>query len=193
MKKTKFFIAIGFFSLISILVSGCSSGAKNDEAVVQDQTVQAIERVLQQTLNAPDEELLAEYYYLVNSEAASDEREEPETGTLDTLLEERFGDYFTEQGYEKFIDELAFNYSIGAEASEYQLIIDKIDVTQDEDHPHHYTFDVQLICITDDGEEKIVLITGQAESQEKGKLASLEINDDEGIEQEMADKSQEHH
>lgn len=190
MKKTKYFSAIAIASLFIVLVSGCSSGTKNDEAVVQDQTVQAIERVLQQTLNAPDEELLAEYYYLVNSEAASDEQEEPETGTLDTLLEERFGDYFTKQGYEKFIDELAFNYSIGAEASEYQLIIDNIDVTQDEDQPHRYKFEVQLICITDDGDEKIVLVTGQAEDQEKGKLVSLEIDDDEGLEQEMAEKTQ---
>lgn len=69
-------------------------------------------------------------------------------------------------------------------------MVNGIDVTQDKDASQHYVFKVHLVYITDDGEEKTALVTGKAESQEKGKLSSIEIKDDEGLEQEMIENSQ---
>lgn len=69
-------------------------------------------------------------------------------------------------------------------------MVNGIDVTQDKDASQHYVFKVRLVYTTDEGEEKTALVTGKAESREKGKLSSIEIKDDEGLEQEMIENSQ---
>ena len=191
MKRQKKLVFVFIGSLFSLLLVACTANhTKNGEQLVQDPNIQTIESVLQQLLNAPDEELLTEYYYLTNTFDEKPEMTSSATDKLNNLLDERFGDFFTTTGYEKFIDELAFKYSIAAESSEYQLMVNGIDVTQDKNDSHHYVFKVHLVYITDDGEEKTALVTGKAESQEKGKLSSIEIKDDEGIEQEMIENSQ---
>lgn len=188
-QKKPVFVFIG--SLFSLLLVACTANhTKNGEQLVQDPNRQTIENVLQQLLNAPDEELLTEYYYVTHTVDEKTETTSSATDKLNNLLEERFGDFFTKTGYEKFIDELAFKYSIEAESSEYQLMVNGIDVTQDKHASQHYIFKVHLVYITDDGEEKTALVTGKAESQEKGKLSSIEIKDDEGLEQEMIENSQ---
>lgn len=177
------------FGLLLVFVGGCSS--------TKDTNKEAIESVIKTAFTLPDEELMVEVNdpgnatYIGEISSSESSTLKGKHNGIEKLLQERYGDKFTEYGYEKFVSGSASVYPMLAERSGYLTTVENVIVEQDKDDPNRYHFEAEIIYTTHDGEEKKTTMIGKAEcKQEEGKIDSLDINDDGGLAKEMSGESE---
>lgn len=186
MKKKN--ILMSFLLVILIILGACSSKSEDDS------NIQSIKTVLNEALTAPNEKLvntiLDPIEKLQSGEEVTESTILKSKNELDTLLKDTYQDYFTEYGYEKFTIQTSIpsNYSLYADGSGYQIIVKNVEVTEDKKNPDRYSFESTLEYTTDEDETKTVVATGRVEFED-GKIASLDINDDEGLLEKMSSKT----
>lgn len=186
MKKKN--ILISFLLVTLIILGACSSKSEDDS------NIQSIKTVLNEALTAPNEKLVNTILHPIEKLQSGEEVTEStilkSKNELDTLLKDTYQDYFTEYGYEKFTIQTSIpsNYSLYADGAGYQIIVKNIEVTEDKKNPDRYSFESTLEYTTDEDETKTVVATGRVEFED-GKIASLDINDDEGLLEKMSSKT----
>ncbi|MCM3745195.1 hypothetical protein M3193_13730 [Sporosarcina luteola] len=152
--RRKFGAAI-FLVLISLAVTGCSQ--PDDD---QDPIKEAVKKVVELQLNAPDEKSLFENYL-----PDTFDEDEMDEGFIEfkKYLEETYKPYLTESTFEQYIltnELVAFHHS--ANRFDYQLKVNHVDVEQNEVTPTNYNFTVDLDYVNKDGEETPIKLTGVA-------------------------------
>uniref|UniRef100_UPI0034506274 hypothetical protein n=1 Tax=Carnobacterium sp. TaxID=48221 RepID=UPI0034506274 len=182
---------IGVFTLI-----GCGNNTDNTDKNVSDENtntdIEVIKTVLEKNFNAPDETLISELYDPANATIIDQTSQENSSSSknspndLDKYLEDNYGAYFTDYGYEKFFTTsgVGLNYSVEADHANYSITPDDISVVQDEDKPERYQFEVTVSYTDANNEDNTSTIIGRVE-MESEKINSLDINDDDGLLQEM--------
>ena len=174
----------------SVLIVGCSDNNTEAEETV-DKSEQAIRAVIEGEFNGPDEkykalwERMAEAQIAVkDSEENKDFLESPEYQDLMNYTEETYASYFTENGYDYFINATpAFLYNTGNQ--EYELKPSNIEFAHSEKFPTHYDFTFQVEYTDANGESKIFNIKGNAIAPEEGKIGKIEYMDENGLIEEI--------
>ena len=174
--------------IVSFLLFGCSTGdneegngAEAKESV--DKNEQAIRAVIEEEFNGPDEEykevLNAAMEAQVSEEYMDDYEaylESPEYQAFMNYMEETYASYFTENGYEHFINSTpAFMYS-GFE-QEYELTPSAIEITQNEAEETLYDISFQVAYTDGNGESSDYHFEGSATVPEEGKIGKIEYLD----------------
>ncbi|MGX7394692.1 hypothetical protein [Carnobacterium mobile] len=189
-KKHNSFLFIVCFTAIFMLF-GCENNSDEGLSNENNKNIEVIKTVLEKTLNAPDETLLTKLYDSDNATTINQNSSETSVSSndnteLDQYLEDHYGAYFTDYGYEKFFNTsgVGFNYSVEAEQANYKLKTDKISVVQDKEDPQRYQFEVTVEYTDASNENDTRNISGRVE-MENEQINSLDINDDNGLLQEM--------
>ncbi|MDQ0429449.1 major membrane immunogen (membrane-anchored lipoprotein) [Planomicrobium stackebrandtii] len=181
--------AVGILYLIFaiLLIVGCSAngtaegtGAEAEETV--DESEQAIRAVIEKEFNGPDEkykELLDTAMKAQISDKYMDDYEayleSPEYQALMSYVEETYASYFTENGYDTFINTSAFMYA-GFD-SDYELNTSAIDIAQSENEKTLYNFTFQVEYKDENGESNQFDFEGSAIAPEEGKIGKIEYLD----------------
>lgn len=189
-------IALQFISVFTLI--GCGNNTNNTGENVSsentDNDIEVIETVLEKNFNAPDETLVSELYDPDNATTIDQPSQESSTSSknstndLDQYLEDNYGEYFTDYGYEKFFTTtgVGLNYSVEADHANYSITPDEVSVVQDEENPDRYQFEVTVTYTNANNEDNTGTIIGRVEMKNE-KIDSLDINDDNGLLQEMMD------
>lgn len=189
-------IALQFISVFTLI--GCGNNTDNTSENVSsentDNDIEVIETVLEKNFNAPDETLVSELYDPDNATTIDQPSQESSTSSknstndLDQYLEDNYGEYFTDYGYEKFFTTtgVGLNYSVEADHANYSITPDEVSVVQDEENPNRYQFEVTVTYTNANNEDNTGTIIGRVEMKNE-KIDSLDINDDNGLLQEMMD------
>lgn len=176
----------GIPSLIfaSLLIAGCSAdGAPEDTGAeaqeTADKSEQAIRAVIEKEFNGPDEKY-NELWNAMEEAQVSDQYiddyeaflESPEYQELMSYMEETYASYFTENGYDNFINAApAFTYS-GFD-HDYELSTSDIEIVQSENGPTLYDFTFQVEYTDENGESSQFDFEGDAIAPEEGKIGTI--------------------
>lgn len=191
---------IGFLFLIFtlFLVAGCSANGtaeSNEAEKTADKSEQSIRTVIEKEFNGPDEkykELFDAAMDAQISEKYSDDYgaylKSPENQALMNYTEETYADYFTENGYENFVNQApAFMYS--TLDGEYQLDTSAIEITQNKNESTLYNFTFTVDYTDGNGESDQFNFEGKAMAPEEGKIGTMEYVDKDGLFQKLSDNA----
>ena len=133
-----------------------------------DKNIEAIQAVLEHEFNAPNEEVI----HIVNG-LSSGAESGPLSGEYYSYLEDTYGPYFTDSGYEKFVATgLALMFHLKADQNNYRINVTKIDVEQNKETPTNYHFTVYINHEKVDGAKMKLEIPGIAILRE-GKIEKI--------------------
>ena len=181
--------ALGLLFTISagLLIAGCSADdtAEGNEAAAEetvDKSDQAIRAVIEEEFNGPDERY-KELWDTAMEAQISDKYvddyeaylESPEYQALMSYMEDTYESYFTENGYDNFINTAAFMYS--AFDGDYTLNTSAIEIAQSENGPTLYDFTFQVDYTDENGESSQFDFEGKAIAPEEGKIGKIEYLD----------------
>ncbi|MDN3451537.1 hypothetical protein QMA09_15160 [Planococcus sp. APC 3906] len=165
----------------SAVITGCSATGADPEETA-DKSEQAIQAVIEKEFNGPDEkyeELLDAAMEAQISEKYSEDYEayleSPEYEALMGYMEETYAPYFTDNGYDNFINQAAFMYSTFD--GEYQLSTSAIEIAQNEKEPTLYDFTFQVEYTDENGESSQFNFEGDAIAPEEGKIGKIQYLD----------------
>lgn len=187
-KKTSMYSLILLNTLAIFTLLGCGNGSGETLNNEDDKNKEVIEVVLEKTLNAPDKVLLSKLYDSDNAtiinqdEQSSTSSVQEKENDFDQYIEENYGEYFTDYGFEKFFitSGEGYRYSDEADKANYTLAPEDISIIQDEKNDQRYEFDVTVKYIDEKNDEGTRVLNGRVEMDD-GKINSLNINDDEGL------------
>lgn len=146
---------------------------------------QAIRAVIEKEFNAPDEkykELSEEMWeagaaYGDDAEGYKAFTESPEYKAVFNHTEDTYASYFTENGYDNFVNQgQAFYYTNFA--GEYTLNASDIEINQSENGDTLYNFTFQVDLTDKNGETSQFDLKGNAIVPEEGKIGKIEFKDD---------------
>ncbi|HSP22116.1 MAG TPA: hypothetical protein VLQ20_07285 [Planococcus sp. (in: firmicutes)] len=187
--------ALGILFLISasLLIAGCSANGTEAEKTV-DKSEQAIRAVIEKEFNGPDEKYKALWDAAMEAQISdkySDDYEayleSPEYLALMSYTEETYASYFTENGYDNFINQApAFMYSTFDR--NYKLNTSTIEIVQSEQGTTLYDFTFQVEYTDEKGESSQFNFEGNAIAPEEGKIGKIEYLDgyEDGLFQELS-------
>lgn len=180
-KSKKIAFGILFLIFASLLIVGCSADGAEAEKTV-DKSEQAIRTVIEKEFNGPDEKYKelwnASMEAQISDEYSDDYEaylESPEYQALMSYTEETYAPYFTENGYDAFINTAAFMYS-GFDY-DYELSTSTIEVVQSENEKTLYNFTFQVEYMDENGESSQFDFQGNAIAPEEGKIGKIEYLD----------------
>lgn len=158
-------------------------GIGEEEESDPGESVDAIRAVIEEEFNGPDEQykdlLDAAMEAQISDEYVEDYEaylKSPEHLALMNYMEETYADYFTENGYDNFINATpAFMYS-GFDQN-YQLNPSDIEITQSENGSTLYDFTFQVEYTDENGESSQFDFEGSAIVPEEGKIGQIEYLD----------------
>ncbi|WP_414839594.1 hypothetical protein [Carnobacterium sp. TMP28] len=171
---------------------GCGNNSDEKLSNKNNKNIEVIETVLEKTLNAPDKVLLSKLYDFDNATIIDQDSEEISTAVkdegndFDDYIEDKYGEYFTDYGFEKFFitSGEGYRYSDEADKANYILTTDKINIVQDDKNVDRFEFDVTVNYTNESNREGSSIVNGRVE-MDNGKINSLNINNDEGLLEEM--------
>ncbi|MBT2571454.1 hypothetical protein J7I83_12750 [Planococcus sp. ISL-110] len=193
MKKA---IGILFLIFTSLLIVGCSadSATEDNQAEAEktaDKSEQAIRAVIEKEFNGPDEKYKALWGAMAEAQTSDkyiDDYEafleSPEYQELMSYTEETYASYFTENGYDNFINQApAFMYS--SFDGDYNLNTSTIEIAQSENETTLYDFTFQVEYTDENGDSSQFNFEGNAIAPEKGKIGEIEYSDGDELLQEL--------
>lgn len=182
-------LGILFLIFTSLLIMGCSTnGTTEDEGSeaegTADQSEQAILAVIEEEFNGPDEKYIAKWNAMEEAQVSEQYSEDyeaflksPEYQELMSYMEETYAPYFTENGYDNFINTTAaFTYS--RFENDYELTPSNIEITQSENGETLYDFTFDVEYTDQNGESEQFNFEGNAIVPEEGKIGEIEYLDD---------------
>lgn len=166
-------------------------GIENVESK-QDESAEAIRAVIEQEFNGPDEKYIELLDAVVATDASDPDMsqeeyettlERPEYQELMSYMEETYASYFTENGYDNFINTLAFTYT--RYNQEYELNTSNIEIVQSEHGETLYDFTFQVEYTDENGDSSQFNFNGNAIAPEEGEIGKIEYLDEDGLLQEV--------
>ncbi|MFJ7936219.1 hypothetical protein [Sporosarcina sp. NPDC096371] len=149
-KSFKNYIAL-LIIVSCVWMVGCS------QTEPEDKNIDIVKTVLEHELNVPNDEVKA---ILDNLDDFDD---------YNRYIADTFKPYFTDSGYEKFINtSTALMFHWAADKNDFQLTTTKIDVKQNEVTPTNYNFTVYADYVKKDGDSMQIEIPGTAIFREDG-------------------------
>ena len=189
--------ALSILIFTSLLIVGCSADgkAKHNEAEPEetvDKSEQAIRAVIEKEFDGPDEKYKALWEAMAEAQTSdkySDDYEafleSPEYQALMSYTEETYAPYFTENGYDNFINEApAFMYSTFD--GDYKLNTSAIEIAQNENETTLYDFTFQVEYADENGQSSQFNFKGNAIAPEEEKIGNIEYSDGNGLFQELS-------
>lgn len=182
----------GFLFIICsfLLIAGCSNPEAANEAAPADTNKQAIQAVIEKEFNGPDEKYRELWENATEIQTAEMDQEEYNAWLETTeyqeyiqYMEEAYSPYFTENGYETFINTSAFSYSFSD--AEYNLNTTEIEITQSENESTLYNFTFVVSYENEDGETSQYNFDGNTIVPQKGKIGKIQFNDQDGLTQQI--------
>ncbi|WP_173916777.1 hypothetical protein [Halobacillus sp. Marseille-Q1614] len=178
------------FMCFAFLVAGCSSSQPAESADREAET--NIKKVLEHQFTGPDQELLK---HLKDPGIATvigidGETKPPKKSTpLDQYLQDTYGEYFTENMYEKFVLLHAMSYYFEVEDSSYTINLVEADIREDVDTEDAYFFTARVL-FENENDAYTAEVTGKANVNEDKKIERmLYFDDDRLIEKINAERS----
>lgn len=158
-----------------------------NEAVDAETSKESIQAVIEKEFDGPDEKYkeLSEAAMEAQSNAATQEefdalQETPVWQNYLDYMADTYASYFTENGYDKFLNATpAFMYS-GFEG-DYDLTASDIKISQNENNLKMYQFTFQVDYKNADGEVQPYAFEGEAIASEEGKIEELQFLDKDGL------------
>jgi hypothetical protein len=164
-----FFIGGGYFFINSDMFNQASPSP-------QDPNINTIETVLEIALTAPDSTLIELSEKL--SEANWDSGIPKESADLELYLEEQYKPYFTENGYNQFINSgFVQRLHMAARSEGMKTEVTNMEIVEKEETEGAYDFTVDLSYTLEGGQNKSTLFKGRAYVYEEEKIAALEFED----------------
>ncbi|GAA0489616.1 hypothetical protein GCM10008986_14340 [Salinibacillus aidingensis] len=165
MKKRsgKFFVTM-FFALLVLYIAGCSEDTEKTKT--QDENIQTIEAVLENTFTGPDDELKQIW--------ESDVEEKMKA--IGPYTEKLFKDYFTENAYLEYAGVYGMTFLLEAHHSDYRLELKKATYEKTKSEEDIYDFTVQVEYQKDGSEQSEVgHLKGQANLNVDHKIEEMII------------------
>lgn len=185
MKKA---FSILFLIFASLLIAGCSANntSEGKEAAAEeadDKSEQAIRSVIEKEFNGPDEKYKRLWDAAMEAQSSDKYQDDyeaylksPESQALVSYVEETYTSYFTENGYDNFVNEsAAFMYSVFDH--DYKLKPSSIKIAQSENGKTLYDVTFQVEYTDENGERSSYDFEGNAIAPEEGKIGKLEYLD----------------
>lgn len=159
----KFFATALFASLLLMLV-GCT---EKKETKTQDENIQTIEAVLQNSLTGPSDEL----------KQILDKESEAKFEALNQYNENLFKDYFADEtSYTDFVNSYGSTLMIQSNGDYYNFKIKNIEYEKVDAKDSVYDFSVELQLQKEGSEEtKVEIVKGQANLTEEHKIEGMLI------------------
>jgi hypothetical protein len=177
-----------FLIFISLTIAGCSAngateGNGTEPEETADKSEQAIRAVIEKEFNGPDKKYKELWDAAMDAQISEKYSEDyeaylesPEYQALMSYTEETYAAYFTENGYDTFINAApAFMYSVFD--GDYELKTSAIEITQNEEEPTLYGFTFQVEYTDETGESSQFDFKGDAIAPEEGKIGKIEYLD----------------
>lgn len=148
-------IALIVFSLVTLLSGIMLAGCSQTEA--GNPNKEAIEKVLELQFNGPDEKFMdlmwnPEYKTVIDGVEVNKE--------FDKYVQEKYGEYFTENALDTFIRAFGTTYPSLAYSNNYTLKLKEVTIKSSENASNKYTFTAQVGYQKDDGEEEDATVDG---------------------------------
>ncbi|ALX50426.1 hypothetical protein [Lentibacillus amyloliquefaciens] len=185
-------ISLLFLSSTSGLFLGNDKQMANESAP-SNEIVATIRKVLETQFTGPDEELIQllnapENMTIIGKGVESSDEEKQTNTELESYLNEKYKDHFTENMYSDFIGKYAMGFQTSAHENGYRLEVADISIDQSENNENIYDFSVTVQYQKDDGEKNEAEVTGNAHMKD-GKIGNMEYLDDEGLSQALKSDS----
>lgn len=176
-----------FLIFISLTIAGCSANGaieanRAEPEETADKSEQAIRAVIEKEFNGPDKKYKELWDAAVDAQVSEKYSEDyeaylesPEYQALVDYMEETYAPYFTDNGYDNFINQAAFMYATFDE--DYQLNTSAIEIAQNEKEPTLYDFTFQVEYTDENGEAEPFNFKGDAIAPEDGKIGRIQYMD----------------
>jgi len=172
--------------VISLLFVGCSPNGTADEDGLADKNKEAIQAVIETEFNGPDEKYRELWDAATETQTAEMNEEEynawletPAYKNYTNYMEEAYRPYFTENGYETFINTSAFSYSFSDAA--YKINTDEIEISQSKNEPTLYNFTFIVNYENEEGDASDYRFEGSSLVPEEGKIGKIQFEDKDGL------------
>lgn len=151
-------------TLLLLLLVGCT---EDKVTKAQDENIQTIEAVLQNSLSGPSDELKE----ILNKKSGE------KVEAFDQYEEKQFRDYFADEtSYAEFVNNYGSILMIPSNGDAYQFKINHIDYEKVDAKDHVYDFSVELQLQNENsGESLVENVTGQANLNDEHKLETMLI------------------
>ncbi|MDD2494751.1 MAG: hypothetical protein PHE29_06115 [Tissierellia bacterium] len=166
--------------LLLMLLIGCNNLSQIGSDLSQsDNNVEAIQTVLKNAFTCPNEEIiyLLEKMKLDEEVSIIGENVEKHNVSKDTLLDKKFreiyGDYFTKNWYNSFVNNYALPNSYIIARYGYDIEVDEVEVKKNDNDPIGYSFVVFLNYGKNKYDRINGEITGSAQCSEEGKISFM--------------------
>lgn len=180
--------AFGMLFLIfsGLVIAGCSANGATEgngaELEAADKSEQAIQAVIEKEFNGPDKKYKELWDAAMDAQVSEKYSEDyeaylesPEYQALMDYMEETYAPYFTDNGYDNFINQAAFMYATFD--GDYQLNTSAIEIAQNEKEPTLYDFTFQVEYTDETGEAEPFNFKGDAIAPEDGKIGRIQYMD----------------
>lgn len=156
--KSKFGVIL-FIALTCLLVSGCT------QTEAEDENKDLVQGFLGYELNTPNEDaMLLEF-----NDLEGQEKNGAYSSEYNTYLEETYGPYFTDSGYDRLLSNAqASMFHEAANKYDYQTTVTKIEMEQNKDTPTNYNFTVYIDYEKNGHKKMNTEITGIAILRDEG-------------------------
>lgn len=172
--------------LACFTVAGCSGQGTAETDGPADKNVEAITAIIEKKFKGPDEkyrELWDAAMALQKPDMSQEEYDAitsgPEYQAFTDYAEETYAPYFTENGFDDFINSGAFHYSLFE--PDYQLNTSDIEIIQNDQEPTLYTFTFEVMHEDADGVTAPFTFQGKAMVPEDGKIGRIGFLDRDGL------------
>ncbi|WKA53077.1 hypothetical protein [Planococcus shixiaomingii] len=154
--------------------------------------IASLKKVLEHEFTAPDKEfnrLAGDLGALQQPNMSEDDYaavlESPQYQAYSEYIEKTYAPYFTENGFENFLNTTAFFYHNFGQ--DYQLSIHNLEIVQDEKTASKYSFSFAVNYKNPAGQTDTYDFEGSATSPEAGKIDAFSINDKESLFQKISE------
>lgn len=171
LKKTLLALAV---LLALAILSGCLAAKADDPKMA------AIERVLEQQFNGPDEEFLKAMWNPANKQIVDGVEV---NAAFEQQVEEKYGEYFTDQELDQFMRVFGTYFPGLADIYGYELCLDEVEIELSETTANRYTFTAEVAFQKAGGKEQHAEVKGVVlfSNVQKGKIGKFTYTDDEGL------------
>lgn len=166
-------LCVALIIMLVVLISGDrKSDNKNEEA---------IKTVIENIYTCPNDELIKLYTELHNNMLTNPQLQVDIVGyhrEINDKIEDMYKEYISSNWYDSFFMRFTTTYYVYSTASDYNITVDHIDITQSDTIPMNYSFTIYLDYGKVGDEKNRLEIEGSAQfSEEEGKISYLQLFD----------------
>lgn len=185
MKKKRYAVAALLMLAIVLSFSGICIYRYVRERSEDKNNKKVLEKVVTELFTGPNDELIELYrnMYRQMTEAATKSEEELKkepnySSLIEDKIQEIYGPYFTEHGYEEFKMRFIINHYVYSTAVDYTVKVSRITIKRSEAIPANYSFQADIQYGPEGGSLTDMQIEGSAQFyEEPGRLSYIQFRD----------------